>query len=206
MRHRHNFTKNIILIVTVFLFANLTAEAADAGASGAADRFKTMVAQKLTERLRADLSAQSVDVRIERLQNEAVSPSEISLDGRAVALVKEDKTALPLEFNAKINPETENLDDISYAFVESPSEFGPSATESSLMKNLMTEISKDYETKNIVISIDGFDAAKLSTNETQYEGIGEVRIGDLEWSKIKFNIVLDSQGRRATKILYEVRK
>ena len=70
----------------------------------------------------------------------------------------------------------------------------------------MTQISKDYSTTNIVISIDGFDAARLASNQTKYEGTGEVRIGDFEWRKIKFNVVLDSQSQTATKILYDVQK
>jgi hypothetical protein len=107
------------------------------------------------------------------VENREVSQIEMNLDGSAVAVVKQDKTELPLEFNAKINLNSQSVEDISYQFVESPvdgsSEFAPSAAEGSLMKELMTQISKDYQTKNIVISIDGFETAKMTPDQTAYE-------------------------------------
>ena len=194
----------IKLNVVIIILALLAALAIQANASVKTDRYKTAIVQKLTEKLRVDLSDQTVQVKLSDVRDNEISKSQAAFDGKALAVVTKDKTELPFQFTAKVNQQ--NIEDVSYEFIEGNSEFAPGLTESSLMKELMTKISKDYDTTNIVISIDGFDTARLTPKETKYEGIGEVRIGDFEWRKIKFNVVLDSQSQTATKILYDVQK
>jgi hypothetical protein len=193
---------NLIIIILALLCACVM----QADASVRTDRYKTAIVQKLTEKLRADLSDNSVQVKLNDVRDNEISKSRVDFDGKALAVVIDDKTELPFQFTATVNPGNQNIEDISYQFVEANSEFAPSATEDNLMKGLMTQISKDYNTTNIVMAIDGFDAAQLTPGETKYEGIGEVRIGDFEWRKIKFNVVLDSQSQTATRILYTVQK
>jgi hypothetical protein len=162
--------------------------------------------QKLTEKLRVDLADDAVEVKLNTVRDNEISNSRVDFDGQALAVVTNDKTALPFQFTAQVNLNNQNIEDVSYQFVEAAAEFAPSLAEDNLMKQLMTKISKDFKTTNIVISIDGFETAQLTMRETKYEGIGEVRIGDFEWRKIKFNVVLDSQNKTATKILYDVQK
>ena len=193
---------NIIIIV----LAILAAAAIQANGSVKTDRYKTVIAQKLTERLRVDLADQSVEVKLGSVRDHEVSKSRVDFNGQAFAVVVNDKTELPFQFTANVNLSNQNIESLDYQFVEAGSEFAPSAAEDNLMKELMTKISKDFETTNIVISIDGFETARLTPTEMKYEGIGEVRIGDFEWRKIKFNVVLESQNNTATKILYDVQK
>lgn len=192
--------------IVIIILALLAASAIQANGSIKVDRYKTAIAQKLTEKLRVDLADRSVEVKLSAVRDKEISKSEVDFNGQALALVINDKTELPFEFTAKVNLNNQNIEDVSYQFVEAESEFAPSFAEDNLMKELMTKISKDYATTNIVIAIDGFDTARLTSNETKYEGIGEVRIGDLEWRKIKFNVVLDSQNQTANRILYDVQK
>ncbi len=203
MKYLYDLIKLNALII---ILALLAAFAMQANASVKTDRYKTAIVQSLTEKLRADLSDQTVVVKLNDVRDNEISKSEAAFNGKALAVVTKDKTALPFQFTARINLNNQQIEDVSYQFVEAEEVFAPSLAESNLMQELMTKISKDYDTTNIVISIDGFDAAQLTANETKYEGIGEVRIGDLEWRKIKFNVVLDSQGKTATQILYEVQK
>lgn len=196
----------IKLNVVIIILALLAALAIQANASVKTDRYKTAIVQKLTEKLRVDLSDQTVQVKLSDVRDNEISKSRSAFDGKALAVVTKDKTELPFQFTAKVNLNSQSVEDVSYQFVDAEDAFAPSAAESSLMQELMTKISKDYETTNIVISIDGFDAAQLTSNETKYEGIGEVRIGDFEWRKIKFNVVLDLQAKTATQVLYEVQK
>lgn len=193
---------NIIIII----LALLTASVIQANGSVKVDRYKTAIVQKLTEKLRADLADQSVEVKLNAVSDNEISKSEVDFNGRALAVVINDKTELPFEFTAKVNLNNQNIEDVSYQFIAAESEFAPSLAEDKLMKELMRKISKDYATTNIVISIDGFETARLTSNETKYEGIGEVRIGDFEWRKIKFNVVLDLQNQTANRILYDVQK
>lgn len=209
MKNQYGFRKLNILILGLMAFAvfSVSAKPNDTiNASLKIDRYKASIIQKLTEKLRFDLADKTVEVKISDVQNKATVKNQIAFDGKALAVVKNDKTELPFEFTAKVNLNNKIVEDVSYKFVEAPSEFAPGIAEDSLMKELMTAISKDYKTTNIVMAIDGFETNKLTANETKYEGSGEVRIGDVEWRKIKFNVVLDSQNPTAAKVLYELQK
>lgn len=196
----------IKLNILIIVLALLAAAAIQANGSVKADRYRTAITQKLTEKLRVDLADQSVQVKLNSLGGKEVSKTLADFDGKALAVVINDKTALPFQFTAQVNLNDQNIENVEYKFVDAKADFAPAAAEDSLMKELMTRISKDYDTTNIVISIDGFDSAALTSSETKYEGIGEVRIGDFEWRKIKFDVVLDSQNNTATKVLYSVQK
>ncbi|HVE56529.1 MAG TPA: hypothetical protein VNB22_06850 [Pyrinomonadaceae bacterium] len=203
MKNQYGFRKLNIIIIVLAVFG---ATAIQANANVKIDRYKTAIVQKLTEKLRFDLSDQTVEVKLNDVRDNEISKNQVDFDGKALAVVINDKTELPFQFTAQVNLAKQSIENIDYKFVEGATEFAPSLAEDSLMKGLMTQISKDYDTTNIVISIDGFDAAKLTSEQTKYEGTGEVRIGDFEWRKIKFNVVLDSQSQTATKILYDVQK
>jgi hypothetical protein len=194
----------IKLNVIIIGLALLAACAMQASGAVKADRYKSAIARELTQKLRVDLADQTVQVKL----NSVRENGRAGIDGRALAVVTSDKTELPLQFSAKVNLNNQSVEDVSYEFVAAAAdtEFAPTLAEDNLMKELMAKISQDYETTNIVISIDGFDTAQVTSLQTKYEGIGEVRIGDFEWRKIKFNVVLDSQSRTATKVLYDVQK
>ena len=203
MKYLYDLIKlNIIIIVLALLAATVI----QANGSVKTDRYKTAIVQKLTEKLRVDLADQTVQVKLNSVRDNEISKSRTDFDGQALAVVVNDKTELPFQFTAQVNLNKQSIENIDYQFIEASSEFAPSATEDSLMKELMTKISKDFDTTNIVISIDGFDTSRVTSRETKYEGIGEVRIGDFEWRKINFNVVLDSQSSTATKVLYTVQK
>jgi hypothetical protein len=203
MKIIYDLIKLNIVIIALALLAAFTIQASG---SVKTDRYKTAIVQKLTEKLRVDLADDAVEVKLNTVRDNEISNSRVDFDGQALAVVTNDKTALPFQFTAQVNLNNQNIEDVSYQFVEAAAEFTPSLVEDNLMKQLMTKISKDFKTTNIVISIDGFETAQLTMRETKYEGIGEVRIGDFEWRKIKFNVVLDSQNKTATKILYDVQK
>lgn len=203
MKNQYGFRKLNIIIIVLAVFG---ATAIEANANVKVDRYKTAIVQKLTEKLRVDLADQTVEVKLNDVRDSEISKSQLDFDGKALAVVRNDKTELPFQFTAQVNLAKQSIENIDYKFVEAETEFAPSLAEDNLMKGLMTQISKDYDTTNIVISIDGFDAAKTGSNQTKYEGTGEVRIGDFEWRKIKFNVVLDSKSQTATKILYDVQK
>lgn len=196
----------IKLNLIIVILAIIAAVSIQASGAVKADRYKSAIVQELTQKLRADLADQTVQVKLSDVRGSEISQSRVGFDGQALAVVVEDKTALPLEFSARINTSNHNIEDVSYRFVEAVSEFAPAAVEYNLMEDLMAKMSKDYNTTNIVIAIDGYEASQIAPNLTKYEGIGEVRIGDLEWRKINFNVVLDSQSANPTQVLYEFQK
>lgn len=202
MKNLYDLIKLNLIIIILALIAALTMQA---NANVKNDRYKNAIVRELTERLRVELADRSVEVKLNDVREREISSARVDFDGKALAVVKIDKTELPFQFTAKVNLNNQNIEDVTYQFVEADSEF-PAAAEDNLMKHLMSEISRDYATTNIVIAIDGFDAAQITSAQTRYEGTGEVRIGDLEWRKIKFSVVLDSQRQTATKVLYDVQK
>ena len=74
-----------------------------------------------------------------------------------------------------------------------------------MMKEIMKQISRDYKTREIVIAIDNFESSDSLENKVQYKGVGEVKIGEIQWSRINFNVVLNSD-KTAAKIEYKIQK
>ncbi len=209
MNYQHTFKKINLTILALMVFATLSINAKANNATNAGlkiDRYKNAIIQKLAEKLRVDLADPNVEVRMNDVRNNEISSTRLNFDGEALAVVKDDKTELPLQFTAKVNLTNQSVEDVDYKFVESSPEFAPSDVQGNLMTNLMTQISKDYKTTDIVIAIDNFDTSKTSSDQMKYEGTGQVRIGDFEWRTINFNVVVDSQTQTATKVVYSVQK
>ncbi len=75
--------------------------------------------------------------------------------------------------------------------------------EEILMMELMKKISQDYKTTNITIAIDGFEQEQISSDNEEFKGKGEVRIGEVEWNIINFDVVLDDN-KNVKKIEYKI--
>lgn len=197
--------KSIILTVTL-LFSAIAASASNldvAAAKGISEQTILSIAANLSKRLQADLADNSVTVKINDIEKQQLSKTIVDFKGTAFCLLKSENNQLPIRFEAKINPQTQKIADINYSFVEESAEFAPTTTEEILMKELMKKISKDYKTDSIVISIDGFEIVPSAEGQG-YRGIGEIKIGEVEWSKIDFNVVLGIDNKPA-KIKYDIK-
>ncbi len=173
------------------------------------EKNQQVVTQNLSRKLQSDLGNKNVRVKLNNIAERRISRSEVSLTGRAVCVLTEENQQLPIQFEAKVNPVNQNVLEIKYDFVEvvaSASDIAPSANEEVLMKELMGKIRQDFNTENIVIAIDNVEAIGRIGNGNKFLGVGEVRIGDMVWSKIKFDVVLDAQTQKAEKIIYKVEK
>lgn len=170
------------------------------------EKNQLLVEQNLSKKLQNDLANDNVTVKLNNVEEHKVSTNEVGLTGDAVCILTEDNSQLPIQFEVTVNPVNQSVLAVKYDFVAGNSEFAPSQNEEILMKELMTQISRDYKTKNIVIAIDGFENIGNTNGEKKFSGVGEVRIGDMVWNKIKFDVVLDAQTQKANKILYQVEK
>ena len=191
----------IYLLAFSGVFALNTTDAAKANFNLKATSI--LVIQHLTKKLKTDLVQEKVTVKLGNIEQTAVSNNEIKLQGEATCVLSIEKTQLPITFEAKINLTRQSVDDIRYTFVES--EYAPSSEEEILLKELMKQISRDYKTQEIVIAIDSFESSASNENKIQYKGIGEVKIGEVGWSKINFDVILNSD-KTATKIEYKLQK
>lgn len=168
---------------------------------------RSLVVDNLSAKLKTDLAKTDVSVKLSNVKQQKISKDEIAVRGDALALLTAEDNQLPIRFEAKINVARKSVSDISYDFVEAASapEYAPTLSEEFLMKTLMKRISKDFNTDNIVIALDGVKGKSNLSNLKEFSGVGEVRIGDLEWSKIKFDVVVDEKGK-ASKVVYDVKK
>lgn len=193
-------------IISLFAFSAVFAsnggkDAAKANVSSS--RTSTLVVQNLTQILKADLVQEKVAVRLGNLEQTAVSSNEVVLQGDATCVLPVENTQLPITFEARFNLASQTVDDIKYTFVES--EYAPTSEEEILMKELMQKISRDYKTQEIVIALDNFETSATNGNRLQYKGIGEVKIGSVQWSKIDFDVTMNSN-KTAAKIEYKIKE
>ena len=211
MKRQNNFRvlKSLIFAITIFAgFTNITANDKTKDAAGAksfSEQTIAIIASNLTKKLRADLANDSVTVKVSDVEKYQASEKGIGIKGSGICVITDDNNELPIRFEARMNVQSQAIADIKYDFVQyTTSEFAPSSTEEVLMKELMKKVSTDYKTDEIVISIDGFETVETADGKG-YVGNGEIKIGEVEWRKIKFDVVL-SADNQAAKIKYDVRK
>lgn len=206
MKKQTNFfnLKNFFAaLICCFAFSNVFA------ASSAADDklIRSLVVSNLSTKLKSALAQTEVSVKLSNVAHRAVAKDAVEIRGDAVCLFGVRKNELPIRFAAKINVSQKTVSSVSYDFVETSAapEYAPTSNEEFLVKELMKQISRDYKTENIVVALDGVDANQISLGEKQFTGVGEVRIGDMVWNKIKFDVTVDQNGR-AKKVVYDVKK
>lgn len=194
------FNCKSILIIAVCLFSSLNASAA------ASEKNQMLVTQNLSRKLQSDLGDNAVRVKINNVEEYKISRNEVAYKGDAVCILADAANQLPIQFEAKVNSANQSVSDVRYDFVENVSAFAPTSNEELLMKELMGKIKSDYKTDNIVIAIDAVENIESAGSERKFLGFGEVRIGDFVWNKIKFDVALDAETGRASKIVYRVEK
>lgn len=188
-----------LVIVSVFVvsFTNVLAN------DNAAYSF---VAQKLTDKLKSDLAQTNVKVELTKVQKSKISKNKFGIEGDAICSCDAENDQMPLRFKANVDSVKKVVTDIEYDFVENVPAFAPTSNEEVLMQELMKQISQDFNTRNIVIAIDSYEDVSKLTYKNEFTGIGEVRIGDFVWKKIKFDVVLNPENRQNSKVVYDLGK
>ena len=162
----------------------------------------SLIANNLSEKLKTDLAENNLKIKFGDVEENKIANNLVEIKGQAFCILPGENTQLPINFEAKVNPIRKIVADVQYTFLES--DYAPSADEEILMRELMKQIRHDYKTEQITIAIDGFDATQASGNQRQLKGIGEIKIGEVEWNKIKFDVVLNAD-KKATKIIYDIK-
>ena len=196
----NSFTcKSFLFLITCLVFSS--------SALAIGENNHLLVTQNLSKKLQSDLADSNLTVRLNSVEEYEISGSEIGLKGSATCLLAKQNNQLPLEFEIKVNSANQNILDVKYNFVEAPADvYSPTSNEEILMKELMGKISRDYKTENIVIAIDAVEKVEGANDINKFLGVGEVRIGDMVWNKIKFDVVLEAQTRKANRVVYRVEK
>lgn len=202
-------SKNLAAAFVFLLVCCASAAAAGdvAGAKGVSERTLAVITSELTKNLRADLADDSVTVKINSIEkySAAEKEQELGIKGNGFCVLTGKGNQLPIRFEAKINSRSQVVGAVKYNFLQfETSEFAPSSIEETLMRELMKKVSVDYKTEQIVISIDGFDVLEKGEGK-EFVGIGEVKIGEVEWRKIKFDVKLAADNQ-AAQVKYDVQK
>lgn len=200
---RQIFKFNILLLVLLSLTFTALAKNSDVvKPKNSSILDYSLIAHDLSDKLKADLAENNLKIEFGDVEEVIIANNLIEIKGQAFCILPTERTQLPINFKAKVNPIRKTVADVQYKFVES--EYAPSADEEILMRELMKQISRDYKTEQITIAIDGFDATQAADNQRQLKGMGEIKIGEVEWNKIKFDVVLNAD-KKATKITYDIK-
>ena len=166
------------------------------------------IAKNLSVRLQNDLADSSAFAKLINVKEHKISENQIAVTGDAVCVLGDYTNQLPIRFDAKINSIEQTIYDIEYKFVSSEitPDFAPTSMKELLTKELMKQIGKDYNTENIVIAIDDFEDVSMLNNRNEMTGVGEVRIGDFVWNKIKFVVTLVNENQSLNRVVYKIEK
>ena len=197
------FKINILLTVLLSLVANVFANNEDVYTPKKNSILDySMIENDLSKKLKVDLAENNLKIKFGNVEEIRITNNLVELKGQAFCILPSENTQLPISFEAKVNPVRKTVADVQYKFVESNN--APSADEEILMRELMKQISRDYKTDQITIAIDGFETTNSVNNQKELKGIGEIKIGEVEWNKIKFDVVLNAD-KKATKIIYDIK-
>jgi hypothetical protein len=200
---RQIFKFNVLLVVFLSLTFTARAKNSDVVKPKNSSIFDySLIAKDLSEKLKTDLAENNLKIKFGNVEEVRIANNLVEIKGQAFCILPTESTQLPINFEAKVNPIRKTVADVQYKFVES--DYAPSADEEILMRELMKQISRDYKTEQITIAIDGFDATQTTDNQRQLKGIGEIKIGEVEWNKIRFDVVLNAD-KKATKITYDIK-
>lgn len=211
MRKHTNISTNriISLFLTVFVLA-FAANASDktdvSFFKGVQEKTYTVAVKNLVQKLKTDFADDNVKLNLTSVTQYRISKNLIGLKGEGFCVLP-DNNKLPIHFDVQIDKTKNSVLDIKYDFPEltANSENAPETTEEILMQELMKQISRDYKTTNIVVSIDNFEKTASSDIQNEFSGQGEVRIGDFEWKRVDFNLSLNSQNKAAKMVKYKLR-
>ncbi len=195
--------KNIKFSITNFLLVLTFSVSAVFAGTTTDNKALSLLEKNLSNRLKADLLTENVKIKFTKVQTNELSNSEVYLIGDGLAVLPSEKTELPIKFKAEVNPVEEVVSDVEYTFVES--DFAPTTDEEILMRHLLKKIAADYKTENVVIAIDAFETENVLGNQKEYKGLAEVRVGDVEWKRIDFDVILNDENK-AQKVEYKLKR
>lgn len=156
----------------------------------------SIAVEALSQKLKSDLAVPTVDLKVGKVASRNITKNTVLVTGSGAA------NGSPIKFDVRIN---KNIPvDVVYVFPEAPA-MTAADSEDVLTHNLLKQLNKDYKTTNLVVSIDGFDAADAQNGAKHFKGTGEVRVG-FDWSRIEFDVTMDAKTNTPTAIKYQIKE
>lgn len=216
MNPTNEYFRNLKLLVVFFLFIfGATAASAnpkDVTAPKAllsADETYSIAVRGLTQKMETDLVLTNIKVKFVKAEHYAISKSQIGIRGTGSCLLgTAEDNALPIHFDVKINVNNRNIAEVAYNFVETAEDASESDTlsenETFVAQQLMEKFKADFKTENIIVAIDYLNE-KQTGGAKAFTGEAEVRLGDMVWKKISFEILAGSENQTQTAVTYKIR-
>lgn len=191
----NNTFKKLVLVAFIF-----TAFCSSAFAKLSEKETVNIAVKALAEKLQTDLVTERIDLRLDKVSSRNLSKSSAIVKGDAFA------NNMPIHFDVKVNLSKSLVDEVRYDFLANENveaEISQADMQVTLTEALLKKLGADYKTENIVAAPDNFTPSKAN-GKTSFKGTGEVRLGDLDWKKIEFEIVGDEKGQKISEIKYKV--
>lgn len=203
------FTFSVTTIIT-FSVTTIIAKPKDVTAAKAiltVDETYSIAARGLARKMETDLVLSNIKVKFAKVERYSISKSQIGLRGAGSCQLGEEDNALPINFDVKINVNNKNVADVAYNFVnaeEANESDSLSEDESFVTRRLLEKIKADFKTENIVLAIDYLNDTNLDNGAKSFTGAGEIRLGDMVWKKISFEIVAGSENQADAAVKYKI--
>lgn len=187
-------------IVSSILIVLLFSAAAFAKVS---EKTYQLVQKNLSTQLKQDLTENSLTVKFKDIREINVSSDTVNLVGDAYCILDKENTKLPIHFEAVVNTSKDEIAYIDYKFVEETEIDYTMTREELVTQAVMEKIHKDFDTTNIVFSVEGLERMG---NSNKFQGFGEIKIEDLAIRKIKFDVEFDEINSQVKIGSYQIAK
>ncbi|MDQ3799426.1 MAG: hypothetical protein M3384_08250 [Acidobacteriota bacterium] len=208
---------NLLLVFFLFTFGVTAATAKPKDVTAAAkavlslDETYSIAARGLTRKMETDLVLSGIKVKFVKVERYSISKSQIGIRGAGACQLGAEDNALPIHFDVRINVNNRAVADVAYNFVDAEEEETATGESNTLSENetfvtrrLMEKIKADFKTENIVVAIDFLNDENTADGAKAFTGGGEVRLGDMVWKKISFEIVAEGANRTNATVKYKI--
>ncbi|HEX8738154.1 MAG TPA: hypothetical protein VF721_22660 [Pyrinomonadaceae bacterium] len=209
----NQYFNSLKLLLVFFLFTfsvtGATAKPKDVTSAKAVlsvDETYTIAAKGLARKMETDLVLTNIKVKFGKVERYSISKAQIGLRGEGSCQLGAEDNALPIHFDVKINVSNRNIADVAYNFVEAEDtneQNSLSENETYVTRQLLEKLKADYKTENIVVAIDYLNENQTSGAKA-FTGAGEIRLGDMVWKKISFEIVAGSENQTDAAVKYKI--
>ncbi len=195
------------VIISTLLVINANAESRKRVYSLSAMKAKAFVTHKLTAKLRDDLVNSDIEFQFRNLEEYIAVNGKVLMKGDGFCVLTKSNKRMPLKFETILDSDSEENSVIKYNFVDfnKSSNYAPSANEEKLIKALLSKLSKDFMTSDVVIAIDAANGVSRSNSMKAYVGYGDVRVKNGSWKRVEFTVEMNLNNKTAKNVVYKIK-
>ena len=203
-----NITATLVLFAcfSVLFVASANAESRKRIYSLSAMKAKTVVAHNLSGKLKSDLFNSNIRVQVRNVEKYEVLNGKIIMKGDGYCVLTKSNDKMPLRFETVMDANNQ-ITEMKYDFVDFKERSAnvQNANEEILMNALLSKLSKDYMTRDVVIAVDSTRGVTRSNSNKAYSGYGEVKVKTGKWRTVEFTVELNLDNKSAKNVAYKLK-